>query len=428
MSLIRSIYHYLLAFLSHLAYGFPSRKLTVVGVTGTKGKSTVVDLLGTIFEMAGKKTAVLSTVRVKIPGRDVPNRTGNTMPGRFFIARFLREAVRAGASHAFLEVTSQGVLQHRERFIEWDGAVFLNLAPEHIESHGSFEAYRDAKVRFFRSLRHSSKRERRFFINDDDPNAPSFASAARDVPESECTRFSRGRLFQEAAAHGMGLILKQNRAWLGEWLVPEFNVGNAAAAACVAERYGISWETIVEAFKKFRGVPGRMEFVQRKPFSVVVDYAHTPDSFEQVLKALRDSFVGEQDGLICVFGAASGGRDVWKRPIMGKIAAELCDAIVLTSEDPFDEDPAAIIAHIEKGFSEATPRRLPPDQIWKIPDRRQAIRKALTLAKEGDVVVMTGKGTETSIRVARGKKIPWNEREVAEEELAALAAEKKPVI
>lgn len=420
MRLLRSVYHYLLALAGHLLHGFPSRGLFIVGVTGTKGKSTTLDILSAVFEAHGATTAVLSTVRYKLPGADERNTTGNSMPGRFAIARFLRRARRRGATHAFVEVTSEGVRGHRHRFIAWDAGIFMNLAPEHIESHGSFEKYRAAKVRFFRYLARSPKRPKFLLVNDDDPNAGFFAAAAKGVPGAELLRFSRGWFFTEAAAHGLNLGLAENRRWLGEWLVPEFNVWNAAAASRLALRAGVSWEEVLQGFRAFRGTPGRMEFVQEKPFAVIVDYAHTPDSFEQALRAARLSFVGENDSLICVFGSAAGGRDTWKRPKLGALAAEYCDAAVLTDEDPFDEDPMTILTEIKGGFAQAPVRRLPPDQAWIIPDRRQAIRKALTLAKPGDVVLMTGKGTETSIRMARGKKLPWDERKVAEEELRLL--------
>jgi UDP-N-acetylmuramoyl-L-alanyl-D-glutamate--2,6-diaminopimelate ligase len=418
-TLIYSFYHLALAFLGQVRYGFPSRRLFVAGVTGTKGKSTTIDLLATIVTANGGRPATLSTVRRSVPGASAPNTSGNSMPGRFALARFLRDALDAGATHVFIEVTSQGVSQHRHRFIEWDAAVFLNLAPEHIEAHGSFEAYRSAKVRFVREMRRSRKRGKFALVNDDDPSVAYFTDAAR-AASIDVAHFSRDWMLTEAAAHGVNLLLPENRRWIGEWLVPEFNLMNAAAAARFTEWCGISWENITKGLRGFRGTPGRMEFVQRKPFSVVIDYAHTPDSFEKVLATLRESFVGTNDSLICVFGAASGGRDVWKRPVMGRIAAERCDAAVLTSEDPFDEDPIAIINQIEAGFGDASERRLPTDQVFKISDRRQAIRKAFSLAREGDVVVMTGKGTESSIRVARGKSVPWNERSVAEEELKAL--------
>ncbi len=438
MKFLKDIYHYLLSALGAALYGFPSKKLFVVGVTGTKGKSTTVELLSFLFERAGKKTACISSVRVKIGSHIEKNQTENSMPGRFFIQRFLRQAVWSGCTVALIEVTSQGVLQHRHRFIDFDAALFLNLHPEHIEAHGSFENYRAAKLKFFSDLaRRGQRKMKQFFINEEDPSADYFFDAlhdhtvvcghARDTHTSDepgerrvCTAelhyFGRDRFIQTRLMGG--------RVSIGDWLSSNFNLENAAAATAVLEASGISWEAVRDGLRVFPGIPGRMEIIQGDPFHFIVDYAHTPDSLRLVYQAIRERYLDGQGGrkkmrstLICLLGSAGGGRDKWKRAEMGKIAATYCDTVILTNEDPYDEPPQDILDHVAAGFPDGEIRVGSGRTYMAIIDRREAIRKAIALAKPGDAIVVTGKGSEAWIHVARGKRVPWNERRVAEEEL-----------
>jgi UDP-N-acetylmuramoyl-L-alanyl-D-glutamate--2,6-diaminopimelate ligase len=419
---VKSLYHLGWAIISHWLFGFPSRKIFVVGVTGTKGKSTVLELMNAILEAAGKKTALFSSVRRKVGSKTKPNLSGNTMPGRFALQKFLAEAAQAKCDYALIEVTSQGVLQHRHRYIHWDAAVFLNLMPEHIEAHGSFENYREAKVDFFRSLAFSSKKRKIFFINESDANRHYFEEAARQVPNHKIIFFSRERLIKEDLASHYSLTSRSGRRLLNDWLLADFNLENAAAAVTFAKSQKIPWPLIREALDNFRGVPGRLEFVQKSPFAVVIDYAHTPESLQKVYEILRPEALspGSKGDLICVLGSAGGGRDKWKRPVMGRIAATYCDKIILTNEDPYDEDPAEILRQIENGFLEAPASRLRPQNHFHVLDRRAAIKRAITLAKRGDVVIITGKGSEPWLHLARGEKVAWNERKVVEEVLEEL--------
>ena len=413
MELLKGIYHFFLAWLGAARYGFPSRKLFVIGVTGTKGKSTTIELISSILEAVGKKTALVSSVRFKIGDDSEKNTTSMSMPGRFFIQRFLSRAVRAKCDYAILEVTSQGILQYRHRFIDFDAALCTNLAPEHIEAHGSFENYRRAKVSFFESVaRRSRKKNRWFFLNSEDSSREYFAERVRG--RGAIVPFSRTQFVEE--------ILNRKPKALGDWLSSSFNLENAAASSAFAASQKISWPVIEEALKNFKGVPGRLEFVVQKPFAVVVDYAHTPNALEAVYRTLRERgevLITEKKGkrgrLICVLGSCGGGRDKWKRPVMGKIAGEYCDAIILTSEDPYDERPEAIIEEIAGGVAEIEGG---PAKIRKIVDRRSAIQESIELAKSGDTVVITGKGSEVWLHIERGRKIPWNERLIVEETLA----------
>lgn len=376
----------------------------MVGVTGTKGKSTTLELMNAILETAGKRTALLSTVRKKIGERTERN-SGNTMPGRFAIQKFLRDAVNAGCTHALIEVSSQGTLQYRHKFIAWDVAAFLNIAPEHIEAHGSFEKYRGAKLEFFRSVLSSPKPRKYFIINSEDGNHTYFLDIVKDKQGSDVIYFSKNRFLSEK--------LNSRKELLGGWISADFNIENASAAFALAQILGIEWAMVERALASFSGVPGRLDIVQREPFTVVVDYAHTPDSLLMVYDVLRSNYKTPSGQMICILGCAGGGRDKWKRPEMGKIASEKCDVIFFSNEDPYDENPVEIITKIRLGVLP----NFPESNIYEIIDRREAMRKALSLARAGDVVVATGKGSELSIHIARGKTIPWNERKVFEEEL-----------
>lgn len=389
----KTIYHYLLAFFGNIFYGFPSKKIFVLGVTGTKGKSTTLEALNYVFEATGNKTALLSSVRERIVGVESLNETDNTMPGRFFIQRFLKKAVQAGAQYAFIEITSEGIIQHRHRFIDWDGAVFLNLHKEHIERHGSFENYRGAKIQFFQDVAtRSNKSKKWFFINNADEAREYFYRVVQ----------GRGEVIQ---------FDPKIAARIGGWLGYEFNRENAAAVLAIAISLGIPAQKTKALLNKFPGLTGRMETVREKPFKVVVDYAHTPDSLEAVYRALTKKNLQlktNDSKLICVLGSAGGGRDKWKRSAMGKVADTYCREIILTNEDPYDENPEAILQNISFGFS-------PNRKFYKILDRRAAIERAIRLAKKGDTVIVTGKGSERWIHVKKGDKIPWDEKRITAE-------------
>lgn len=379
-----SWYHFILAFLGAFFYQFPSKKIKVIGVTGTNGKTTVVELLTKILEEAGLKVAVLSSIKFKIREKEWSNKLKMTMPGRFKIQRFLRQAVNSGCQCAVLEVTSEGILQHRHQFINFDVAVFTNLSPEHIERHGSFEKYREAKGKLFENTKNVH------VINIDDKNADYFLQfEARK-------KYTYGLEQGEINNKNIQFNLK---------LPGEFNIYNALAATCVGLSQGISLDVCKKAVEKVEGIPGRMELVISRPFKVIIDYAFTPAALEKVYQTIQNT------KLICVLGACGGGRDKWKRPVLGEIAAKYCDEVFVTNEDPYDENPMEIIEQVARGTK---------GRAKKIVDRREAIKEALKSAKLGDTVIITGKGSEPWMCVKGGKKIPWNDREVAKEEFNKL--------
>lgn len=389
-------YHLGLAFLGAVIYRFPSRNLVVIGVTGTKGKSTVVDFCHRIFQAAGFKVASLSSIRFKINNKEKPNLLKMTMPGRFQIQKFFRQALNQGCQYMVLEVTSEGISQHRHEFIRFNAAVFTNLSAEHIERHGSFENYKKAKGKLF------SVTKNIHIINVEDENAKYFL------------QFPARKKITYGLSQG---DINNKNIKLQLQLPGEFNIYNALAAIGVGLSQGISLEICRKAIEKTAGIPGRMETVVEKPFKVIVDYAHIPDALEKVYQTLNNltpEAYGLKPKLICVLGSAGGGRDKWKRPEMGKIAANYCDKIILTNEDPYDEEPFQILNQIEAGIVKAK------SPVIKILDRKEAIKKAITLAEPGDTVIITGKGCEPWLMLAHGQKIPWDDRAIVREEFKKL--------
>jgi len=392
-------YHYLLAIAAAMLYRFPSRKIKVIVITGTKGKTSTVEIINAILEESGYKTALSSTLRIKIGEESIRNKYKMTIPGRFFLQKFLRKAVNEKCEYAIIEMTSEGAKQFRHKFIAFDALVFTNLAREHIESHGSFENYADAKLSIARALGYSKKKKKAIIANIDDAYGKKFLEARAERKASYAISDAEP---YEIKKEGLWFTFAGKK--VSSSLSGEFNLYNILAAIRLAETQEILNETIVRTIEKFKGIPGRMEKIDMgQDFTIIVDYAHTPDSLEKVYEVFGHA------RKICVLGGTGGGRDKWKRPEMGAIAARHCEHIILTNEDPYDEDPQEIINDIKEGIHNK------PLEI--IIDRRQAVARALSLAKTGDAVIITGKGTDPYIMVAKGNKIPWSDAGVAKEEI-----------
>ncbi len=422
-SFLLGFYHFSWALIGAFLYRFPSREMVVIGVTGTSGKSTVVELTARIFEETGYKVASLSSIKFKIGKQEWENRLKMTMPGRMKLQKFLRQALRAGCKYVVLEITSEGIKQYRHKFIDFDAAVFTNLSPEHIESHKGFENYRKAKLKLFKSTK------KIHIINLDDKNAKYFL----EIPAGKKYGHTMNSKQQTASNKKLFIVRcssfsttekhisfeVQNRQFNLN-LLGKFNIYNALAAICVGLSQGISLESCKIALEKVKEIPGRMEIVVKNPFTVIVDYAHTPEALLNVYKTLNRARARTQNSkLVCVLGACGGGRDKWKRPVLGKLAAEYCREIIVTNEDPYDENPMEIINQVASGVESV--RANQPDSrrksaVLKILDRRKAIRKALELAEPDDVVIITGKGCEPWLCVEKGKKIPWDDRQIVREE------------
>jgi UDP-N-acetylmuramoyl-L-alanyl-D-glutamate--2,6-diaminopimelate ligase len=407
LNFFRPAYHLSMSFLGALWYGFPSRKMTIIAVTGTKGKTSVTEIVNAILEEAGIKTAVSNTIRFKVGDDSTDNMYKMSMPGRFFVQRFLARARKAGCTHVVLEVTSQGAAIGRHRFISFDALIFTNLSPEHIEAHGSFENYVNAKLMIADAVAGSSKKRRIIVANADDVQSHKFL--ARNFTDRRTFGLDDAKpynIFRE------GFDMTVRHKLIKSPLSGEFNLYNELAAITLAETLGIGIEICKSALEKFGGIRGRVEKVEvGQDFDVIVDYAHTPDS----LKKLYDVF--QRSRRICVLGNTGGGRDVWKRDEMAQIAARECDEIILTNEDPYDDDPKKIVTDMAGAMPEAEPRI--------IMDRREAIAHAISLAGTGDAVLITGKGTDPYIMGPNNTKIPWSDAKVAKEEIEKLLASRK---
>ncbi|MBI4160444.1 MAG: UDP-N-acetylmuramoyl-L-alanyl-D-glutamate--2,6-diaminopimelate ligase [Candidatus Yanofskybacteria bacterium] len=397
------LYHMGLSMFGAIIYGFPSRAMKVIAVTGTKGKSTTVYMISRIFEEQGSPVAAVGSLGFKIREKEWPNTLKMTLPGRMKLQKFLHLAKKAGVKYVALEATSEGIEQNRLAGVTVDCAVFTNLHREHLESHGSFENYMSAKQKLFLNTGNIQ------VLNIDDPYFEKFAN----FPARHKITYGKN----------WGMITSDNLRAKNEKLslelLGEFNEYNALAALASAYAYNLDMDKAISTINSIKSVPGRMEIVRASAgFDVIIDYAHTPDSLELVYGTLKNkldsssavlgSNTKTRGRLICVLGAAGGGRDKWKRSEFGKIAARYCDEIILTDEDPYDEDPETIMVQIASGF--------PSNQKFlRVIDRREAIKKALSTAGQGDLVVITGKGSEISMAVAGGKKIPWSDKKIVEE-------------
>lgn len=398
------LYHGALAFFMAASYLFPARRLVVLGVTGTKGKSTTAEMLFSILRAAGHKTALISTIRFAIEDESEPNRFKMTLQGRGFAHAFMRRALDAGCTHLVIEITSESVLQYRHWFLDLDGLIVTNIQREHIESHGSFDKYVAAKNTIVRTLVRSPKRFRVLVANADIPESRLSLS----VPVSKTVRFGALELKHLSGdERSINFTYEENVFSLP--LPGVMNAMNALAAIKLAEAFDIPLTTSAQALAKLPAVRGRVEHIDAgQKFFAVVDYAHTPDS----LQALYGAFANRRK--ICVLGSTGGGRDRWKRPEMGRIADEACEKVILTNEDPYDEDPRAIVEEMARGMKRA------PDIIM---DRRAAVRAALAAARPGDAVLISGKGTDPFIMGPHGAKEPWSDVAVVREELERLLAE-----
>jgi UDP-N-acetylmuramoyl-L-alanyl-D-glutamate--2,6-diaminopimelate ligase len=406
-------------------FGRPTAELDLVGITGTNGKTTTAFLLRHILENAGRTTGLLGTVESVVGGRSEP--VERTTPEAVDLQRTFRRMVDAGDRACVMEVSSHALELRRADAIDYDCAVFTNLSLDHLDFHETLDAYFDAKQRLFARAAPPGTS----VVNLDDEWGRRLASELADSDETRLVTFAveheadyRAEAVSSSAGGSSFSCQAPQEAFQVRLPLPGvFNVYNALAALAAAASLGVEPRSASAALAGAGGVPGRFEPIDEgQDFSVLVDYAHTPDSLANVLRASRELLEqGKNHGrLLCVFGAG-GDRDRDKRPLMGEAARRLADHVIVTSDNPRSEDPEAIIAAIVEGADRAVAGEAQRSALEVEPDRRAAIAKALALARNHDIVVIAGKGHEQGQEFAGGKKIPFDDREVARQELRGLA-------
>lgn len=388
-------------------YSHPSRYLRVIAVTGTNGKTTTANFINAILKQAGYRTAMFTTAVIEIAGQSRINDLNATVPSTRRIQQFFRDAQQAAVDYVILEVTSHSLDQHKLDGVLFEGAVMTNLTQDHLDYHKTMGDYAATKAKLF-------QRQPRFIVlNHDDQwfsYYDKFTAGQRKMTVGTSAeagaRITDIKLHREGSEASLA-IGSQPRLDLATVFPGEFNVYNMAAAATLAHLLGISREDIQHGVASLKTIPGRFEqAVTGLGYDVIVDYAHTPDALDKLLATARAITNGR---VILVFGAC-GDRDQSKRPIMGGIAVHGADRIFLTDEESYDEDPAAIREMIRAGIKHADGEA----KTQEIPDRKEAIERAMSSAKPGDMILITGMGHE-QFRIVNGKRLPWNDTDVVRE-------------
>ncbi|MFA5359704.1 MAG: UDP-N-acetylmuramyl-tripeptide synthetase [Patescibacteria group bacterium] len=447
---LQPIYHWLFSALASAWYGWPSNKLIVIGVTGTTGKTTSVYLISKMLASAGYKNGFTSTAMFNDGNKEWLNNKKMTMSGRFFTQKMLKKMVKNKCQYAIVETTSQGIEQYRHKFINYDVIIFTGLYPEHIEAHGSFEKYKEAKAKLFAHLKkcktkyaddkkkiiktdsglkkiEANRVKKTIIANGDDSHANLFLSfwaeeklvytknnETSDKLKSDKTHIIN---YGDIKSSQYGVSFKAEKTEIKLNLLGEYNAANAMNAVCLGLSQDIKLEKIRIGLEKIKGVPGRMEIIKKAEpnFTVIIDYAFEPEALKKIYSTVLKL---EHNKIIHVLGSAGGGRDIARRPKLGALSSMTADIVIITNEDPYDDDPKLIINQVAMGAKNGG--KILEKDLFKIEDRREAIKKALTEASEGDIVLITGKGCEQAICVAGGVKIPWDDRKVVEEELKKM--------
>jgi len=446
-SLAWPIYHFLLGVTANVIYRWPSQHLIVIGVTGTTGKTTTTYLIASMLRGAGYKVGYTSTAMFSDGNKDWINDKKMTMVGRLFTHKMLRKMLKNGCQYAIIETSSEGIVQYRHRFIDYDVVMITGLYPEHIESHGSFDNYREAKGMLFSRLKDCKTKytddhknvkraegikklslnrvKKTIVVNANDQYASYFASFWAEEKYAFSLRNEKvPGVFDESVNRVVADISQTdterkliiNKVPITVNMLGRFNLTNILAAATVGLTQGISLEKIKIGLEKVAGVPGRLEkIIEGQSFSIIVDYAFEPNAVKRLYETINESAHGK---IIHVLGSTGGGRDKSRRPVLGEIAGQLADIVIVTDEDPYDENPSLIIEAVAQGAESAGKKR--NIDLFTDLSRRQAINKALSKARDNDVVLITGKGSEQAICRAKGKKEKWDDRAVCREELATI--------
>ena len=387
---IKNIYHFLVAVFANILFFFPSRKMKVVAVTGTDGKTTTVSLIYHILKTSGAKVSMISSIAAVIDGVSYDTGFHVTTPASFSLQRFLRKARNKKSEYFVLEVTSHAIDQNRIVGIPIKVGVLTNITNEHLDYHKTYDNYLRTKLSLLKKAKIS-------VVNSDDSSYTLLSEAKNKKPQDNWITYG---LSESSDYNPKTFDIKQAR------LVGDFNKYNVLAAVSTAKSLEIKDEVIKKALGSFHMPIGRVDYVYQKDFNIMIDFAHTPNAFEKILSTVRPITKGK---IIHVFGSA-GERDALKRPFLGEISSRYCDILVLTAEDPRSEDVNKIISEIEVGIKREQA------EVIRIPDRKEAIEAAIQMAKKDDLVLITGKAQEGSMTTDK-EDLPWDEFAVVDQAL-----------
>lgn len=418
------MYHYFVAVFATLYYGFPSKKMIVIGVTGTKGKTSTINFIWSCLQAGGYKTGIISTANIRIGEKEFLNKYHMTMPGRFTIQKLMAQMIKNGCKFCIVETTSEGIKQYRHIGVYYDIAIFTNLSPEHLEAHGgNFEKYKKAKTKMFAALFAHKKVldgkriEKIIIANKDSEHADYFLSFRADKKITFAINNKADYVAGNIQEINTGISFEMAKVIFKIAILGKFNVSNALPAIIVCRLFGISDYLIAKGLLALQTIPGRMEKIDEgQNFTVLVDYAHEKESITNILQTANNMKKGGSKTII-LLGAEGGGRDRAKRPIMGELAAKMADYVVVSNVDPYDDDPKQILEDIAVSSEKFS--KIRNQNLFVVEDRRSGIRKALSLARVDDIVLITGKGAEQSI-VIGGKRSVWDDRLVVREEIKSL--------
>lgn len=391
-----------LAILSSNFYGNPSKKLKLIGVTGTNGKTTIATLCYELFKRAGYKTGLLSTVKIMVDTTEY--KATHTTPNSMFINKYLNEMVACGVDYCFMEVSSHGIDQKRIEGLHFVGGVFTNLSHDHLDYHNTFKEYRDVKKRFFDTL----PKDAFALVNVDDKNGAVMVQNTKGRKKSYALKTMADYKVKILENQFSGMLLKVNTNEMWTKLIGQFNAYNICAVFGVAIELGLELTEALTYISELESVSGRFQhFISKENITAIVDYAHTPDALKNVLETINSIRTGNEE-VITVVGCG-GDRDADKRPVMGNIAADLSTQAIFTSDNPRSEDPQTIIDQIEAGVAPQFFRK-----TLSVLDRKQAIKTAVKLAKPGDIILVAGKGHENYQEI-KGERIHFDDYETITE-------------
>jgi UDP-N-acetylmuramoyl-L-alanyl-D-glutamate--2,6-diaminopimelate ligase len=408
------VYHGTLAYIFAKYFGSPAKDLTLIGVTGTAGKSTTVIMLAHILNQTGHKTGYITTVSSFDGETETINLHGLSMPGPWLLQKTLRDFKNKGCKLAIVEATSEGLAQNRHLGMKFDGALFTNLSPAHLDAHGSFENYRRAKMKLFAELKSSGF----LIVNVDDPNYEYFANFpvkkkfGISVREDKIAQTAMPimRATQIQVDDALHFTVEGQRFDIS--ITGSFNISNALLAINAAQYLGVTLAECAKALQNFGTVKGRMESIKNnRGLTIIIDYAPEPAGMEQSLRAAQ---MIPHNKLIHVFGAPGGHRDISKRFEFGTISGIFADTIIITNDDVYDTPPTEIAADIMRGI-ESLGKKKKASSVLTVLDRKAALQKALEIAEPKDLIIVTGKGNEQFLVLPGNKRIDWDEKRVIED-------------